>query len=145
MNPFLKLFVGTHIRLFRWSGGRIGGRMMDMPALLLTTTGRKTGQQRTVPLMSLEEDGQRVVIASAGGSPKHPAWFNNLVANPDVTVEVRGRRYPARAEVLLGADRERLFNAAVAKVKRYGEYQKMSGGREIPVVLLRESRTTDSV
>ncbi len=80
--------------LYRASAGRIGGRIAGAPVLLLTTTGRKTGKQRTTPLAYLEDGDRLVVIGSFGGADVHPAWYLNLVANPDVEVRVRGG--PAR-------------------------------------------------
>src|SRR4051812_36656382 len=109
MKIFLKLFVAAHVALFRTTGGRLGSTMMGGKVLLLTTTGSKSGKARTVPVMQFEDGGRRFVIASAGGSPAHPAWFKNLQKNPDVTVETRGERYQARAEVVNGEERKRLW------------------------------------
>src|SRR5262245_49630052 len=99
MNPIGKLFLAGNIAVFRATSGKIGGSMFGGKILLLTTKGAKSGRERTVPVMFFEDGGNRVVIASAGGSPAHPAWFKNLSAHPDVTVEVPGKKYQARAEV----------------------------------------------
>jgi deazaflavin-dependent oxidoreductase (nitroreductase family) len=138
MNPLLKVFIGTHVRLYQLTKGRFGSKIGKLPVTLLTTTGRKTGRARTVPVASFEDQGDVVVIASFGGSPTHPAWFNNLTANPDVTVQVGDRVYRARAEVLTGADRDRLWKMVVEKAPNFGEYQKKTT-REIPVVRLKRA------
>jgi len=135
MNPFFKTFVAGHVRLYRLTGGRLGGTIVGLPVTLLTTTGRKTGRARTVPVASFEDGGDVIVIASFGGSPTHPAWFVNLSANPNVTVQVGRDVYPARAEVVTGPERERLWAMVVAKAPNFGEYQKKTT-REIPVVRL---------
>jgi deazaflavin-dependent oxidoreductase (nitroreductase family) len=137
MDAIFTLFTALHIRLFRWSGGKIGGSMRGMPIVLLTTTGRKSGLARTVPLMYLEEDGTRFLIASKGGAPEHPAWFNNLSRNPEVTLELPGRSVKARAEVVTGPQREKLWSKLIARAPFYDEYRKQTT-REIPVVALRE-------
>jgi deazaflavin-dependent oxidoreductase (nitroreductase family) len=120
---------------FRANQGKVGGQMAGMPLMLLTTTGAKTGRALTKPL-AYTKDGDRIaLIASFAGSPKHPAWFNNLVANPTVTVEVGSERFQARATVTSGAERQRLFNAQAASMPIFHEYQKKTS-REIPVVVL---------
>jgi proline iminopeptidase len=108
MNPLAKLFISAHIFLFRTTGGKMGSSMAGAPLLLLTTKGKKTGQPRTVPVMYFDNDGDRVVIASAGGSAAHPAWFKNLDRDPNVTVEVKGKRYAARAQTAAGEERTRI-------------------------------------
>jgi F420H(2)-dependent quinone reductase len=138
MNPLLNAIVGLHIRLFRWTNGRVGSAMSGQPMVLLTTTGNKSGKARTVPVMCLEDGGERYVIASFGGSPKHPAWFVNLKAKPEVTVEVRGRRFDARAEIVEGPERARLWSVLVAKMPQFAKYQTKTT-REIPVVRLKET------
>jgi len=139
MNLFGRMFVASHIGLFRLSGGRIGSSMMGGRVLLLTTTGNKSGKPRTVPVMYFELDGKRYVIASFGGSPQHPAWYKNLAAKPDVTVEVKGRRYAARAVVVEGEERAKVWALAVSQMKQFDGYEKKTDGkRQIPVVALQE-------
>ena len=87
MNLFQRLFVPFHVLLYRVSGGRLLGRLGGLPVLLLTTTGRRTGKRRTLPLLYLEEEDCLVVAASAAGADRHPGWYVNLVANPDVEVQ----------------------------------------------------------
>ena len=86
----------------------------------------------------MEDGANFVLIASANGAPVHPAWFNNLAANPDVTVEVAGRKFAAKAEVATGEERTRLWDAMAKKVPRYDGYKKKAPNREIPVVVLKE-------
>ena len=119
---------------FRANRGKVGGQMASIPLLLLTTIGAKTGRKLTKPL-AYTKDGDRIfVIASFAGSPNNPAWFNNLVANPAVTVEVGNERYQARAIVTTGADREQLFKTQADKLKIFYDYQKKTA-RQIPVVV----------
>ena len=137
MKYFFKLFVATHVALFRATRGRIGSSMMGGKVLLLTTTGHKSGKPRTVPVMQFDDGGRRFVIASAAGSPEHPAWFKNLQKDPEVGVETRGERYQARAEVVGGDERARLWQKVTAAAPNFAAYEKKAGGREIPVVELK--------
>jgi F420H(2)-dependent quinone reductase len=108
-----------------------GGR----PLLLLTTTGARTGKPRTTPMMYVPDGDRLLVIASNAGAPKHPDWYHNVVANPDVTVEVDAERYEATAEVPSGAERDRLFDGIVAKYPFFADHQ-AGVNRTIPVVVL---------
>lgn len=122
------------INEFRGNQGKVGGQMAGLPLLLLTTTGAKTGRALTKPL-AYTKDGDRIfVIASFAGSPNNPAWFNNLLANPTVTVEVGSERFEARAVVTTGEERQRLFNTQADKIPIFHDYQKKTT-RQIPVVV----------
>jgi len=103
--------------------------------LLLTTTGAKSGTLRTTPLVYLPDGDRLVVIASKGGAPTHPAWYHNLVAHPDVTVEVGSEMLPVRAAVLSGEERDRLYARQAALRPAFAEYQAKTT-RRIPVVAL---------
>jgi len=141
MNPIGKLFIATHVGLFRLTGGRIGASMFGGRVMVLTTTGSKTGKRRSVPVMYFEHDGSRFVVASYGGSPEHPAWFKNMRRNPDVTVEVPGRKYSARAEVIAGEERARVWQQVTGEMSRFSDYEhKTQGKREIPIVKLVEAQ-----
>ena len=105
------------------------------PVLLLTTTGRKSGKQRTLPLLYLEDGGRYVVIASVGGAPKHPAWYLNLLANPTATIEVGRRKLAVSATTASAEERARLWPLAVQMYSGYDDYQAKTS-REIPVVIL---------
>jgi deazaflavin-dependent oxidoreductase (nitroreductase family) len=139
MNPIMKLFLGANVFIFRATGGKVGSSMFGGHVLLLTTKGSKSGKNRTVPVMYFEEGKNRVVIASAGGSPAHPAWYKNLTRTPDVTVEEKGRRYQARAEIATGDERARIWSKVTAEQPRFAEYAQKTQGREIPVVVLKEA------
>ena len=120
---------------FRANGGKVGGQFEGAPMVLLTTTGARSGQPRTSPLVYTTDGDRVVIIASKGGAPTHPDWYHNLVANPEVTVEIGEETYPARASVAQGAERDRIFAGVVALMPNFGEYQK-NNPRIIPVVLL---------
>jgi deazaflavin-dependent oxidoreductase (nitroreductase family) len=138
MNRLMfKIFATTHVALFRATGGRIGGSMRGGQILLLTTIGNKSGKPRTVPVMQFEDEGRRFVIASAAGNPAHPAWFKNLQKTATVTVERPGERYEARADVLSGDERARIWKKVVDRAPDFAAYQKKAAGREIPVVELK--------
>ena len=136
MTLFLRFFVPFHIFVFRLTGGRLLGRF-DLPVLLLTTTGRRSGRRRTVPLLYVEDRGAVLVIASNNGGPSNPGWYHNLVANPTVEVETRAGRRSMRAEPLIGAERRHRFERITAVTDRYEGYQSRTD-RELPVVALRE-------
>jgi deazaflavin-dependent oxidoreductase (nitroreductase family) len=123
------------IEQFRANDGKVGGGFEGWPLLLLTTTGAKTGLPRTSPVVHTVDGDRRVIIASKGGAPHHPHWYLNLVANPEVTVEVPGETYQARAVVAEGEERDRLFRQQADLMPNFDEYQK-STDRQIPVVIL---------
>ena len=119
---------------FRKNGGRTTGQFKDVPLLLLTTTGAKSGEPRTTPLVYSKDGDNVVVIASMGGAPNHPAWFHNLSANPEVTVELGTETFQARAVVPEDAERDRLFAQQAAEMPNFNEYQEKTE-RRIPVVV----------
>ena len=126
----------AHVALYRVSGGRLAGRNPSgAPVLLLTTTGRKSGKQHTLPLLYLEDAGRYVVIASVGGAPKHPAWYLNLLADPSATIEIGRRRFTVTARTASAEERSRLWPLAVQMYAGYDAY-KAKTTREIPVVIL---------
>jgi deazaflavin-dependent oxidoreductase (nitroreductase family) len=130
-----KAFNQALIDEFRANDGKVSGAFADAPLLLLTTTGAKSGQQRTSPVVYTADGDRLVIIASYAGRPVNPAWFNNLLANPEVTVEVPGETYAARAVVASGEYRDRLYAAQAAQMPAFGEYQAKTT-RQIPVVTL---------
>jgi deazaflavin-dependent oxidoreductase (nitroreductase family) len=121
---------------FRANGGQVQGWA---PLILLTTRGAKSGEPRIYPLMSVPYGDTYLAVASKGGAPKNPQWYYNLVAHPDVTVEVENEKFEATARQLTGAEREQAFKKAIEVFPNYAEYQKKTE-REIPVFLL-ERRT----
>ena len=134
----LKLMNTTHRLLLTATGGRVGWSFSGMPVVELTTVGRRSGQPRKTMLTSPYQEGaDMVVVASRGGDDHHPAWYLNLVANPDVTVAVGGR--PAqqmRAEVLEADERDRVWEVIAGRHRNYAGYQKKTT-RKIPLVRLR--------
>jgi deazaflavin-dependent oxidoreductase (nitroreductase family) len=123
------------IEEFRENGGKVSGMFAGAPLLLLTTTGARSGQPRVAPLAYTTDNDRLVVIASKGGAPTHPDWFYNVRANPDVTVELGAEAFPARATILQGAERQRLFNQMAAQMPNFAEYQRNTT-RQIPVIVL---------
>lgn len=126
---FFKLFMSAHIALYRLTGGRLGGKNI----VLLTTIGKKSGQPRTKPLFHIKDGNSYIVIASAGGSEKNPAWYGNLTANPKVTVEDHGRTIAGVAATTSPEERARLWTQIVAKNPGFGGYEQRTS-RVIPVV-----------
>ena len=126
----------VHRAIVKGTGGRIGGTGFGMPVVILTTTGRKSGKQRTTMLTSPVHDDDRVVlVASYGGDDRHPAWFLNLRDNPDVELEMRGKKRPMRARVASGAEKETLWPEVTSAYKGYAQYQTKTD-RDIPLVIL---------
>jgi len=124
------------IEEFRANGGAVGGQFEGAPLLLLTTTGRRSGERRTSPIMYLDDGaGRWLVFASKAGLPTHPAWFLNLEADPHVTVEIGDRTVEASAVVLEGAERDHWFAEQARRYPGFAEYQAKTD-RVIPVVAL---------
>jgi deazaflavin-dependent oxidoreductase (nitroreductase family) len=131
-----KVFTEAHRAVYDLSKGKLGGKVAGMPVLKLTTVGRKSGDRRTTMLTSpLLEDDDVILIASFGGDDRNPAWYLNLVADPDVEIEIDGSKRLMRARVADGAERTRLWDAATAAHENYADYQRKTD-REIPVVVL---------
>lgn len=135
MVDHIKQYVGSggaegHL----WDSTAAGGPGM-LPTLLLTTIGRRSGKARAMPLIYGESDGSYVVIASKGGSPRHPAWYLNLADRPEVGVQIATRRFDARARTSAGEERARLWRQMVEIYPPYVDYQEKTE-REIPVVVL---------
>ena len=124
-----------NVPLYRVSGGRIGGRVNRAPVLLLTTTGRKSGQKRTAPIVYLEDGENVVVINTNAGNARVPAWSLNLQANPAAEVEVGRRRYPVRARVAEGEERADLWRRHNEQYAGFDDYQTKLD-REASVIVL---------
>jgi F420H(2)-dependent quinone reductase len=127
-----------HGGVYRLSGGRIGSHVAGLPVLLLTTTGRKTGRPRTVPLGYLEQGGAYVLIGSKAGAPRHPDWYLNLEADPAVEVQIGRTRERRRARRATPDEAGRLWPMVLARAPGYGRYRAKTS-REIPLVLLEGS------
>jgi deazaflavin-dependent oxidoreductase (nitroreductase family) len=129
------LFGQEHVAAYRESGGERGYDWRGTTILLLTTEGRSSGEPRTMPLIHRTDGDRWVVVASKGGAPAHPSWFQNLQANPEATIQVRAEEIPVRASVAEGEERRRLWQQMAEVWPAYDEYQARTD-REIPVVIL---------
>jgi deazaflavin-dependent oxidoreductase (nitroreductase family) len=130
-----ELFGAEHVRVYRETGGERGYNWRGTTILLLTTTGRKSGEPRTTPLIHRVDGDRWVIIASKGGAPDHPAWFKNLQASPDATIEVQADTVPVTASIAEGEERSRLWTQMNEVWPDYDTYQGKTD-REIPVVVL---------
>jgi proline iminopeptidase len=131
-----QLYGEEHVRRYRETGGEVGHIWKEgSTILLLTTTGRRTGRETTSPLIYNLDGDAPVIVASKGGAPEHPGWYENLVKNPEVGVQIKGERFRARARVAEGEERERLWELMVEIWPHYDEYVTRTE-REIPVVVL---------
>jgi deazaflavin-dependent oxidoreductase (nitroreductase family) len=142
----LPQWMSDHVDRYMKSGGKDGHmytitppgmtKEITVPALLLVTKGRKTGEKYLFPLFYGETGGNYIIVASKGGAPDHPGWYKNLKANPDVEVQVGTKTVKARARTASGAERAKLWQQAVGFWPPYAEYQQKVPDREIPVVVL---------
>jgi deazaflavin-dependent oxidoreductase (nitroreductase family) len=129
-----------HVWIYRLSGGLIGHRIPGAPPmLLLNHVGARSGARRTTPLVYVSDPPNVVIVASKGGYPQHPAWYHNLLANPDVEVQIGTEHRRVQARVASEAERERLWPMAVATYSGYRDYQQRTD-RQIPLVVLEPLR-----
>lgn len=131
----VKLMSALHTTLYRLTGGTVGRRMVNNDMLLLTTKGRVSGKDHTVPLLYLEDGDRLVVIASYGGRPDHPSWYKNLLATPEATVQIRSDHRNITATTMNEADRADWWPRVVAAYSDYAEYQSKTD-RQIPLLHL---------
>jgi deazaflavin-dependent oxidoreductase (nitroreductase family) len=142
-NPELPTWIRDHIRRYLESDGADGhlwdsserGGPGPVPTLLLTTTGRKSGKPQLLPLIYGKTPAGYTIVASKGGAPEHPAWYLNLVAQPEVGVQVAADRFRARARTATGAERAALWKQMAGIFPPYDDYQRRTP-REIPIVVL---------
>src|SRR5829696_9317335 len=128
-------FTGLNAAIYRATGGRVGGSFDGNPVLLLHHVGRRSGEERTTPLLYLRDGEDLVIVGSMGGTPKHPAWFHNLGARPETEVEVGRERRAVSARVADAEQRARLWPRLVEHYPAFDRYQARTE-REIPVVIL---------
>lgn len=136
-------WIAEHLELYRtdpekghmWDASHLGGPG-PLPTLLLTTTGRKTGEARVMPLIYGKHGDSFVIVASKGGMPNHPIWFLNLEAQPECEIQVARDKYRVRARVAEGEERQEIWDRMAEIYPPYIEYQERATGRTIPVVIL---------
>jgi len=130
-----KRATAGNVALYRATGGRIGGSFDGAPVLLLHHVGRRSGEPRVTPLLYLADGEDAVIVASMGGTPKHPAWFHNLTARPETTIEVRREKREVVARVATPEEKALLWPRLVELYPGYATYQQRTE-RDIPVVVL---------
>jgi F420H(2)-dependent quinone reductase len=133
-----RVMCRAHAWVYRRTRGRVMGRMGGLPVLLLTTTGRKSGRAHTTPVQYTREGEGYLIVASANGAPRPPAWYLNLRARPDAAVQVGRRHSAVRASEVTGEERTRLFDGLARSIPRLAVVQRRAG-RSFPLVLLKES------
>jgi proline iminopeptidase len=145
LAPNMPQWMVDHTHQYLNSGGkeghiykvrREGVPEMDVPSLLLITTGRKSGEKYIFPLFYGDVGNSYLIIASKGGAPEHPGWYKNLLANPEAEVQVGTRKVRVKARTVSGDERKRLWAQALTFWPFYADYEKKAGSREIPVVVL---------
>ncbi|MHB1469038.1 MAG: nitroreductase family deazaflavin-dependent oxidoreductase [Solirubrobacteraceae bacterium] len=130
-----ELFGQEHVQAYRESGGERGYHWRGTEILLLTTKGRSSGGLHTAPLIQRSDGDRYVIVASKGGAPAHPGWYENIQADPDVEIQVKADVIPVRASTADGAERERLWSLMTEVWPAYDEYAQKTD-REIPIVVL---------
>ena len=145
LAPKMPQWMVDHANKYMSSGGKDGHIYkikppgygdLEVPALLLTTTGRKSGDKHLFPLFYGPTGNSYFVVASKGGAPEHPGWYRNILAHPEVEIQVGTKKRRARARTATGEERARLWKQAVVFWPPYADYQVKAGAREIPVVVL---------
>lgn len=134
-EPQLPAWIAEHMKKYLATNGADGHIWNGVPTLLLTTTGRKSGATRTLPLIYGRDGDRYLIVASRGGAPDHPGWYKNLVAQPKVKLQVAADKFAAHASTAKGAERVRLWQTMTKIWPAYDDYQKKTS-REIPVVIL---------
>jgi deazaflavin-dependent oxidoreductase (nitroreductase family) len=134
-EPDDDLFGDEHVRVYRETAGERGYHWRGTTILLLTTEGRRSGESRTTPLIHRTDGDRWVVVASKGGAPENPGWYENLKANPEATIQVKGETVPVRATSAEGEERGRLWSLMTAVWPASDEYQTRTE-RKIPIVVL---------
>jgi deazaflavin-dependent oxidoreductase (nitroreductase family) len=134
-QPDVTLLGEEHVRRYRETDGEVGYIWNGVPTLLLTTTGHKTGEPRTTPLIFGRDGDDYLVVASMGGAPRHPQWYENLRAHAEAVVQVRGEHHDVRARTASDEEKPRLWGIVAAQWPNYDAYQSRTT-RVIPVVVL---------
>ena len=135
--PLKRVIPAIHVAVFRATNGRLSSKLAGQKMLLLTTTGRRTGKPRTVPLLYVDDGEAMVVIGSNWGGRRQALWYRNLLANPEARVQVASSKRRVTAHVASGPERERLWSLVTRQYPGYEEYARRIGSaREIPLVVL---------
>ena len=134
-DTLFRVATTLHTQLYRRTGGKLGGSMFKSQLMLLTTTGRRSGQPRTAPLMCVRDGDRYLAIGSFGGDDRDPQWFKNLQATPEATIQLGSDTIPVRAMVATQEEKKALWPKAIAAYKGYDSYQRKTS-RDIPVVIL---------
>ncbi len=136
-------FASSHVFLYRVSGGRIGSTFRGAPVLLLTTTGRKSGKRRTTPVLYAKDGNRLALVASNEGRDYNPSWSLNLRQNPQAEVQIKGEKWPVKAEQANEFEKARLWHALAKIYPFYDDYQSRTK-REIPVIILTSSNSANA-
>jgi deazaflavin-dependent oxidoreductase (nitroreductase family) len=134
--PFIHAMTALNVLAYKLTGGWLGGTFKGgAPVCLVTTTGRRSGQARTIALLYLMDGADVVLVASMGGMSRSPGWYHNMIANPDVEVQIGATKRPMRARRASDAEKAALWPRLVAMYRDYDDYQKRTA-RNIPVMIL---------
>ncbi|MFH5820987.1 nitroreductase family deazaflavin-dependent oxidoreductase [Georgenia sp. AZ-5] len=134
-EPSPRASVREQVELYERSGGAEGATMRGLPCVILTVRGARSGKLRKIPLMRVEHDGAYAIVASLGGSPRHPLWYRNVLANPEVELQDGPEKWDMVAREVTGAEKELWWQRAVEAFPLYADYQRRTS-REIPVLVL---------
>jgi deazaflavin-dependent oxidoreductase (nitroreductase family) len=134
-NTFMKGFRNLHVFIYHISSGKMGGSILGSPVLLLTVTGRKSGQPHTLPLAYVRHNNEYLISASAAGADKNPIWLGNLEHNPQAKIEVDGKTFNVQATITTGDERTQLYELFKKQGSNFVEYEKKTT-RKIPVIRL---------
>jgi deazaflavin-dependent oxidoreductase (nitroreductase family) len=135
-NTVMTLGKAVHVGLYRLSRGKFANRIANLPILLLTTTGRKSGKSRTTPVVYVKDGDDYVVAASVGGMDWNPAWYHNLKSNPQAKIEIGDKVFNVKAVITEGDERNRLYEQFKAASDNFVQYEKKTN-RVIPVIRLK--------
>ena len=135
LKSIMRAANGAHVTVYRMSGGKLANRIANMPVLLLTTFGRRTGKPHTNPIVYIEDGGDYLVSASAGGMDWHPGWYRNLKARPEARIQIGDKVLDVRAAVAEGDERTRLYERFKAASGNFVKYEQGTT-RTIPVIRL---------
>ena len=132
--PFLKVFSSLNAKIYRWSGGRLMTKLGGLDVMLVTMTGAKSGKTRVIPLMHVPYKDGVIIVASQGGAPKNPVWFNNLVVHPDIEVQFKSKKMKLRARRADDEEKAAVWPTCVEHYPDYAAYQERTD-RNIPVFI----------